>query len=222
MCVVRKRRECVRAAIYARVSTTDQKCELQLNELREYVLRHGWENAGEYVDIGWSGAKANRPEFDRLMQDAGKRRFDVVLCWKLDRFGRSLLNCKTALQQLKSYGVRFIATSQNIDTDESNPASRFLLHMLMAAAEFERELIRERTLAGQQRYKQDFTSGKVGKSVYSRSGRNLPPHRPTKVFDREEVVRLRRQGRSYRQIAKSMGLGLGTVVRTLNERSKSS
>ena len=212
----------MRAAIYARVSTTDQKCELQLNELREYVLRHGWENAGEYVDIGWSGAKANRPEFDRLMQDAGKRRFDVVLCWKLDRFGRSLLNCKTALQQLKSYGVRFIATSQNIDTDESNPASRFLLHMLMAAAEFERELIRERTLAGQQRYKQDFTSGKVGKSVYSRSGRNLPPHRPTKVFDREEVVRLRRQGRSYRQIAKSMGLGLGTVVRTLNERSKSS
>ena len=82
----------MRAAIYARVSTTDQNCELQLNELREYLNRHGWENAGEYVDVGWSGAKASRPEFDRLMQDAGKRKFDLVLCWKLDRFGRSLLN----------------------------------------------------------------------------------------------------------------------------------
>jgi DNA invertase Pin-like site-specific DNA recombinase len=70
----------VKAAIYARVSTTDQNCELQLNELREYIVRHGWENAGEYVDTGWSGAKASRPEFDKLMQDAGKRRFDVVLC----------------------------------------------------------------------------------------------------------------------------------------------
>jgi len=130
--------ESVKAAVYARVSTTDQNCELQLNELREYIVRHGWENAGEYVDTGWSGAKASRPEFDKLMEDARKRRFDVVLVWKLDRFGRSLLNCKTALQQLQSNGVRFIATSQNIDTDESNPAARFLLHMLMAAAEFER------------------------------------------------------------------------------------
>jgi DNA invertase Pin-like site-specific DNA recombinase len=153
----------VRAGIYARVSTTDQKCEIQLDALREDVVRHGWENAGEYSDIGWSGAKASRPEFDRLMQDAGKRKFDVVLCWKLDRFGRSLLNCKAALQQLQMHGVRFIATSQNIDTDESNPASRFLLNMLIAAAEFERELIRERTLAGQQRYRQDYAAGRVGK-----------------------------------------------------------
>ena len=119
-----------------------------MGALREYLLRHGWENAGEYVDVGWSGAKASRPEFDRLMLNVGKRSFDVVLCWKLDRFGRSRMNCKAALQQLQAHGVRFIATSQNIDTDESNPSARFLLHMLMAAAEFERELIRERTLAG--------------------------------------------------------------------------
>ena len=212
----------MKAAIYARVSTTDQKCEIQLDALREYLARHEWENAGECVDVGWSGAKASRPEFDRLMQDVVKRRFDVVLCWKLDRFGRSLMNCKAALQQLQAHGVRFIATSQNIDTDESNPASRFLLHMLMAAAEFERELIRERTLAGQKRYRADYEAGKVGKAVHSRSGRNLPPHRPKKVFDREEVARLRHQGRSYRQIAESLGLGVGTVVRTLRERAKSS
>src|SRR5215472_5696632 len=86
----------MKVAIYARVSTNDQNCELQPAELREYIIRRGWENAGEYADKGWSGAKAHRPEFDRLMRDAGQRRFDVVLCCKLDRFGRSLLNCKGA------------------------------------------------------------------------------------------------------------------------------
>ena len=109
-----------------------------------------------------------------------------------------------------------------LDTDVQNPASRFLLHVLGAAAEFERALIRERTQAGQARYRQDFESGKVGTTVTSRSGLNLPPHRPRKIFDREEVFQLRRQGRSYRQIAKSLALGVGTVVRTLQERSKSS
>ena len=120
----------MRAAIYARVSTTDQHCEMQLAELREYVSQRGWELAGEYVDTGWSGAKASRPELNRLMHDAGRRKFDVILCWKLDRFGRSLLHCKSALQELQAHGVRFVATSQNIDTDESNPAARFLLHIL--------------------------------------------------------------------------------------------
>jgi len=105
----------MRAAIYARVSTTDQKCEMQLAELREYVSRRVWEPAGEYVDTGWSGAKASRPEFNRLMKDASQRKLDAILCWKLDRFVRSLLHCKSALQELQTYGVRFMATSQNID-----------------------------------------------------------------------------------------------------------
>jgi DNA invertase Pin-like site-specific DNA recombinase len=218
---VRLEGESMKAAIYARVSTTDQKCELQLNELREYVSRHGWENAGEYVDEGWSGVKASRPEFDRLMQDAGKRRFDVALCWKLDRFGRSLWNCKAALQQLAAHGVRFIATTQNIDTDESNPASRFLLHMLMAAAEFERELIRERAAAGLKRYRHDYSAGRVGKETRSRSGKNLPVGRPRRVFDRQRVAALRAQGLSYRQIAGKLSLGEGTVRRVLGANSGS-
>jgi DNA invertase Pin-like site-specific DNA recombinase len=149
------------------------------------------------------------------MADAAERRVNVVLCWKLDRFGRSLLNCKAALQQLQAHGVRFIATSQNIDTDESNPAARFLLHILMAAAEFERELIRERSQAGLKRYRQDYGAGRVGKEVRSRSGKNLPVGRPRRVFDRHRITELRQTGLSPRQIARQMGLGEGTVRRVL-------
>ena len=206
----------MRAAIYARVSTTDQKCEMQLAELREYVSRRGWERAGEYVDTGWSGASVNRPEFNRLMRDAARRKFDVVLCWKLDRFGRSLVHCSNALQELKTHGVRFIATSQNIDTDESNPAARFLLHVIMAAAEFERELIRERSMAGQKRYRALYEAGKVGKEVHSKSGKDLPVGRPKRIFARQEVLELRGRGLSYRQIARQMEIGEGTVRRVLN------
>ena len=75
----------MRAAIYARVSTIDQTCDLQLRELRQYIAARGWETTGEYVDTGWSGAAAARPELDRLLADARLRRFDVVLVWKLDR-----------------------------------------------------------------------------------------------------------------------------------------
>ena len=73
----------MRVGIYASVSTIDQNCELQLAVLREYIRRHGWENAGEYVDAGWSGTKASRPELNRLMGDASQRKFDVILCWRL-------------------------------------------------------------------------------------------------------------------------------------------
>ena len=205
----------MRAAIYARVSTTDQNCEMQLGELREYVSRRGWQVAGKYVDTGWSGAKASRPELNQLMHDAGQRKFDVILCWKLDRFGRSLLHCKSALQELQGYGVRFIATSQNIDTDESNPAARFLLHILMAAAEFEREMIRERSMAGLKRYRGQYAAGKVGKEVHSHSGKDMPVGRPRRIFDRQQVFQLRGRGLSYRQIARQMQIGEGTVRRVL-------
>jgi putative DNA-invertase from lambdoid prophage Rac len=211
----------MRAGIYARVSTADQTCEMQLAELREYVSRRAWKPAGEYVDTGWSGSKASRPEFDRLMRDANKRIVDVILCWKLDRFGRSLLHCKTAIEQLRPYGVRFIATSQNIDTDESNPTSRFLLHVLMATAEFERELIHERSVLGQKRYRSQYEAGKVGKEVHSKSGKDLAIGRPKRIFARQRVFDLRAQGFSYRQIARQLGIGEGTVRRVLSWQVRS-
>jgi DNA invertase Pin-like site-specific DNA recombinase len=123
------------------------------------------------------------------------------------------------IQELERCGIRFIAVTQGLDTDQRNPASRFLLHVL-AAAEFERALIKERTQAGRLRYKQDFEMGKVGRTVHSRSARDMPPHRPKKVFDREEIIVLRDQGLSYRAIAERMNLGVGTVGRTLQARSK--
>src|ERR1700681_2840834 len=127
----------VKAVMYARVSTTDQNCELQVRELREYAVRRGWDLSGEYVDTGWSGAKASRPELDRLMRDARLRRFDAVLVWKLDRWGRSVAHCVRSIQELVSLGIRFLAATQNIDTDENNPTARFLLHVFAAVAELE-------------------------------------------------------------------------------------
>jgi putative DNA-invertase from lambdoid prophage Rac len=126
-----------------------------------------------------------------------------------------LLHCKSALQELQGYGVRFLATSQNTDTDESNPAARFLLHILMAAAEFERELIRERSMAGLKRYRGQYAAGKVGKEVHSRSGKDLPVGRPRRVFARQRVFELRTTGLSYRQVARQLGIGEGTVRRVL-------
>jgi DNA invertase Pin-like site-specific DNA recombinase len=154
------------------------------------------------------------------MQDAATRKLDVVLCWKLDRFGRSLIDCLAAIQQLRSAGVRFIAITQGIDTDENNPAARFQLQVLAAAAEFERELIRERVLAGTMRYRQDYESGKIGRQRSSRSGKNLAIGRPRRIFDKEQVLRLRSEGLSLRQIASKLGVGVGTISRVLKSVPK--
>jgi DNA invertase Pin-like site-specific DNA recombinase len=137
------------------------------------------------------------------MADARLRTFDVVVVWKLDRFGRSLVNCVSGIQELDSLGVRFVATSQGLDTDESNPASKLLLHILAAVAQFERELIHERVSAGMKAAKQHGT--KTGN----------PIGRPPRIFDRERVVRLRQSGMSIEKVATHMGLGVGTVVRVL-------
>ena len=129
---------------YVRVSTADQRCELQVRELREYAERQGWQIADIYEDVS-SGAKVSRPALNRLIADARARKFDCLLIWKLDRFGRSLVDCLNNIKILEENGIRFIAVTQGLDTDLQNPASRFLLHVLGAAAEFERALIRERT-----------------------------------------------------------------------------
>ena len=193
----------MKAGVYARVSTSDQNCQMQLCELREYVVRRGWTVTEEYVDTGWSGTKASRPELDRLMRDASRREFDVVLVYKLDRFGRSVLHLNQQLAALTSYGIRFISTSQAIDTDQSNPTSRLLLQIVASVAEFEREMIRERTLSGI----------RAAKANGKRLGR------PKRVFRRDHVVRLRDERRlSWRAIARELGVPVMTAMDAYRNR----
>ncbi len=189
----------VRAAIYVRVSTADQDCALQLRELRTYIKARGWDLAGEYVDTGWSGAKASRPELDRLMQAARKREVDCILVWKLDRWGRSVANLVASLQELHSLGVRWIATTQGLDTDESSPVGRLLIHMLSAVAEFERALAQERIRAG----------------LLAARARGVHCGRPRKIVDRVRVADMRDGGMSYRAIGRKLGISLAMVQRTL-------
>ena len=194
----------LKAVIYARVSTQDQNCEMQVRELREYAVRRGWQVVNEYVDTGWSGAKASRPELDRLMRDAALRRFDAVLVYKLDRFGRSVRNCLDAIAALGAHGVRFLAVSQSIDTDHANPTARLLLHILASVAEFERELIRERVCAGVRNAK--------------RKGKQLGRKRV--VFDHSRATEMNRAGSSVREIARALQVGAGTIHRFLASQSK--
>src|SRR5712675_531203 len=138
----------MKAAIYARVSTQDQTCENQLIELRRYVQARGW-TAVEYVDRGVSGAKDRRPALDQLVTDARRRRLDVVVCWRLDRLGRNLKHLITLLEELQVLGVAFVSLAEGIDA--TTPAGKLQMHILGAIAEFERERIRERVLAGLRR-----------------------------------------------------------------------
>jgi putative DNA-invertase from lambdoid prophage Rac len=140
----------MKAGVYARVSTIDQEPENQLAELRRYVQARGW-TAVEYVDRGVSGAKDRRPALDRLVVDARRRRFDVLVCWRLDRLGRNLKHLITLIDELQALGVAFVSLAEGIDA--TTPAGKLQLHILAAIAEFERERIRERVLAGLQRAK---------------------------------------------------------------------
>jgi DNA invertase Pin-like site-specific DNA recombinase len=139
-----------RAAIYARVSTRNghQDPETQLLALRQVAERTGWQIVGEYVDHGISGAKGRdkRPEFDRLLKDATRRQFDVVMAWSVDRLGRSLQDLVAFLGDLHAQGVDLYLHIQGIDT--TTPGGKALFQMMGVFAEFERAIIQERVCAG--------------------------------------------------------------------------
>lgn len=142
----------MRAAIYARVSTTDQTAENQLLELRRYSEARGWTTT-EYVDTGVSGAKDRRPALDQVLADARRRRFDVLVCWRLDRLGRNLKHLITLLDELHALGIAFVSLNEGIDA--TTPAGRLQMHLLGAIAEFERARIVERVRAGMARARKD-------------------------------------------------------------------
>src|SRR5216684_3211908 len=136
-----------RVALYARVSTLNngQDPEMQLRELRELAKKRSWEISSEYVDR-MTGSKDSRPALNRLMADAKRRKFDVVLCWKLDRFARSLRFLVNSLAEFESLGVAFVSLRENLDL--STPSGRLMFQLIAAMGEFERSLIRERVQAG--------------------------------------------------------------------------
>src|SRR5688572_30298019 len=142
--------KCVRAAIYARVSTTDQTCDNQLLELRGYIAARGWTGV-DYVDQGISGAKDRRPALDTLLANARRRRFDVLVVWRLDRLGRNLRHLVILLEDIQALGIAFVSLAEGIDA--TTPAGKLQMHILGAIAEFERARIAERVRAGLARAK---------------------------------------------------------------------
>ncbi len=191
-----------RVALYARVSTLhgQQDPEMQLSELREYATRRGLSIHEEYVDQGVSGSKESRPALNRLMSDAQRCRFDAVLVWKIDRFGRSLKHLVNALADLSVYGISFISLRDNLDL--STPSGRLMFQIIGAMAEFERALIQERVKAGLR------NARAKGKRI----------GRPRQEVDSSIVRALRDQGLSWRAVSDRLNLGLGTVYRAVSSQ----
>ena len=183
----------MRVAIYARISTANhgQDVTMQTRELREYCERRGWSVAGEYVDLGISGTKEKRPELDRLMAEAHRRRFDAVICWKFDRFARSVSHLLRALETFQALGIHFVSLSESLDT--GTPAGRMVFTVLGAVAELERGLIAERVRAGLRNAKA--------------KGKRLG--RPTVAVDTLRIAKLRAGGASWPTIAREMGISVG-------------
>lgn len=190
----------MKAALYARVSRDDQNCENQLLELRDFAKRKGWD-WDEFVDRGFSGKfrEDKRPELKRLMDAAHRSKIDIVVCWRLDRFARSLKNLVDMIGELQSWNVGFTTLREAIDT--TTPSGRLVLHIFAALAEFERDLIIERTNLGLMRA---LAEGK-------KLGR-----RPN-VIDVPTILKLDAEGRSIRQIQKLTGVAKSTVARCLSQ-----
>jgi DNA invertase Pin-like site-specific DNA recombinase len=183
-----------RVALYARVSTVHggQNPEMQLWEMREYCERRNWIIAGEYVDRA-SGLRDSRPSLNLLFQDATQRKFDSVLVWKLDRFGRSLRHLVNCLAELQALGVKFVSLKDSLDL--STPAGTLMCHVLCCMSQFEASLARERVISG---------------LAHARAkGKRLG--RPTKRVDVDKINALRASGHSWRSIARAMKLSVGTV-----------
>ena len=196
----------MRAGIYARVSTVDkQNPEMQITPLQDYCRARDVEVANVYVDRT-TGAKDRRPALDQLMDAARKRQIDMVVVWKLDRFGRSLKHLVTAIDELNSLGIAFVSYQENIDL--STPTGRLMFHMIAAMAEFERELIRERVKAG-------VANARAKGKKIGRKG--LAPIDKKRIIDLYEAM----PEKSIREIARTAKIPAATagkIVKTYKER----
>jgi DNA invertase Pin-like site-specific DNA recombinase len=170
---------------------------MQTRELREYCKRRGWKVTGEFVDEGISGAKDSRPELNKLISDAHRRRFDAVVVWRFDRFARSVSHLLRALENFKALGIEFVSLSEQVDT--STPTGKMVFTVLGAVAELERSLIAERVKAGLRNARA--------------KGKRLG--RPPVIVDAARIASLRAHGRSWREIVAETGLSKGTAQRAV-------
>jgi DNA invertase Pin-like site-specific DNA recombinase len=187
----------VNVAIYTRVSTDKQDPEMQQRELLDYCHRRRWTIVGTYTDAGVSGTKESRPELNRLMADAKRRKFDAVLCWKFDRIGRSLRHLVNLLAELESLNIAFVSYSDSVDL--TTPQGKLMFQIICAMAEFERSLTVERVKAGL----------KNARAKGTRLGR------PSLGLDASDARVLRNGGYSLREIGARLHCSEGTVRRML-------
>jgi DNA invertase Pin-like site-specific DNA recombinase len=187
-----------RAATYLRVSTNDQHVANQRAELEEYCAKRGW-SVKEYSDVGVSGARDSRPALDALLRDARRRRFDVLVVWRLDRLGRSLRHLLQVLEELDAIGITFVSLGEGIDLGTA--AGRLQLHILAALSEFERARIQERIRAGIARAKADGVR-------FGRPEKTVP-----------ETILAPVRGFSVREAAKRLGVSPATAHRWLSHKA---
>jgi len=185
-------------ALYARVSTTQQDPDVQLRELRALAAARGWKITAEYVDAGISGACTSRPELSRLLADAHRGRFAGVLVWRLDRLGRSLRHLVTVVEDLLARGIEVISATEP-HMDSTTPTGRLLRNIFASVAEYEREMIRERVIAGLRKARA------CGKRI----------GRPRTVVNPYRIERLRAEGVGWEEIARRMGVSRSTIHRRL-------
>lgn len=197
----RSKPKMLRAGLYARVSTNDQQTlAMQMRALREYVARRGWTVALQIRDVG-SGA-VERKAREQLLEAARRREIDAVLVWRLDRWGRSVTDLLATLQELNHLGVGFVSLTEALDL--TTPAGRAMAGLLAIFAEFEREILRERTRAGL--------------AEARRNGQQLG--RPlTAGLHAAEIRKLHRAGISKSEIARRLQIGRTSVRRILGARS---
>lgn len=184
--------------IYARVSTDKQTVDMQIHELKGYIKRRGWNLYREFIDQGYSGSDTKRPAFQDMMNEAKKRKFDILLVWKLDRLGRSMKDLVMVLNELGGLGIDFVSYDNNLDT--STPTGKLVFHVIGAVAEFEKDIIKERVKAGLENAK--------------RKGKKLGrPGVGGSVIEEAKV--LRGEGKSFRTIGKQLGISEGAVRKGL-------
>jgi len=175
---------------------------MQLRELREYCDRRGWQIGAEFTDVGVSGSKERRPQLDQLLAGCRKRRFDAVVVYRYDRFARSLRQLVNALGEFDALGIQFVSLHEAVDT--STPNGRLVFGIFASIAEFERELIRDRVRSG----------------IAAARARGTRLGRPRRDVDGAQVAALRADGLSWRDVGRTLGVGVATARAAFQARAE--